>query len=414
MLANKFLPPDDFLIEDKDGEKKHNFSLKKSIAYGIDARKKGGIGQGFSFYLCTGVAGTKSIPLRKEFQALFKASGAKYLATQRQLAALSKKAGEAEVDLSAVLIVTSDPVTSKQANDKQDAVNHGATRVAYSILLEALMKQDFTFLSPPANKKTIKTFEEAQGRLNNFGFDVSFGGVGRVIDVSGQGKTKGYSKFSTPLKKGKLPELEMALVWSTLLEDGIFRSLSNPDIGNPDRWDLGTGTGKIWRSVDNNVTGIFQFVNHEGVKKMEAEIPPLATAHKHLFGNAGKQNCIVWDAYDTSGDTSGGTVVKGGRDSKKAARLRQYVINFRSAQQLSAFLLFMFNGSVNLLEEWFDSDGRFCPKTPSLPPHLMLKGENSMDVEGDDNIMERLPPLNLEKALAKYGGVDPQGQSQLC
>ena len=224
---------------------------------------------------------------------------------------------------------------------------------------------------------------------------------------------KGYSNFSTPLKKGKLPGFEMALVWSTQLEDGVFRSLSNPDIGDPDRWDLGTGTGKIWRSVDNNTTGIFQFVNHGGVKKMEAEIPPLATAHKHLFGNAGKQNCIVWDAYDTSGDTSGGTVVKGGHDSKKAARLRQYIINFRSAQQLSAFLLFMFNGSVSLLEEWFESDGRFCPKTPSLPPHLMLKGENSMDVEVDDNIVTRLPPLSLKKALAKYGGVDPQGQSQL-
>ena len=43
----------------------------------------------------------------------------------------------------------------------------------------------------------------------------------------------------------------------------------------------------------------------------------------------------------------------------------------------------------------------------------MLKGENSMDVEVDDNIVTRLPPLSLKKALAKYGGVDPQGQSQL-
>ena len=74
----------------------------------------------------------------------------------------------------------------------------------------------------------------------------------------------------------------------------------------------------------------------------------------------------------------------------------------------------MFNGSMNLLEEWFDSDGRFCPKTmPSPPPHLMLKGENAMDDEVDDNIVTRLHPLSLKKALAKYEGVDPQGQSQL-
>jgi len=97
--------------------------------------------------------------------------------------------------------------------------------------------------------------------------------------------------------------------------------LSNPDIGDLDSWDLGTGTGKIWRSVKNNTTSAFQFVDHKGVKKIEAEIPPIATAHKHFFGNAGKQNCIVWDTYDTSGDTSGGTVVKSVHVSTKAARL---------------------------------------------------------------------------------------------
>ena len=67
-----------------------------------------------------------------------------------------------------------------------------------------------------------------------------------------------------------------------------------------------------------------------------------------------------------------------------------------------------------MLEEWFDSNGRFCPKTSSLPLHLMLTGGNGMDIEEDNHVVMRLPPFNLEKALAKYGGVDLQGQSQIC
>ena len=75
----------------------------------------------------------------------------------------------------------------------------------------------------PANSKaervcTVKTFEGGQGLLNNFGFTISIGGIECVIGVSSQGNMEGYSNIFTPLKKGKLPELIMALDWTTLIK----------------------------------------------------------------------------------------------------------------------------------------------------------------------------------------------------
>jgi len=93
------------------------------------------------------------------------------------------------------------------------------------------------FDSQIAPKKTSKTFKKAQGRLNTFGFNISLRGIGHVIDISGQGNRKRYSNFATPLKKGKLSELEMVIViaWTTSLENGVYLSLNNPNIGDPDR-----------------------------------------------------------------------------------------------------------------------------------------------------------------------------------
>jgi len=70
------------------------------------------------------------------------------LANQRQLANPSKREGETGVDLSAVLIITSEPATLKQLNETKNAVKHGTTRVTYSILFDASFRQDFTFVSP--------------------------------------------------------------------------------------------------------------------------------------------------------------------------------------------------------------------------------------------------------------------------
>ena len=58
---------------------------------------------------------------------------------------------------------------------------------------------------------------------------------------------------------------------------------------------------------------------------------------------------------------------------------------------------------MKLLKERFDSNGRLCPKTPSIPPHLMLM-KNATDIEVDVTVVAHLPPLDLANALAKYEG----------
>ncbi len=74
---------------------------------------------------------------------------------------------------------------------------------------------------------------------------------------------------------------------------------------------------------------------------------------------------------------------------------------------MSAVLLYMYGGDVDLLEEWFDENSRFCPKEPSMPPHMMAKDEDAMEV--DENV--RNLPFSPESVYTKYGN-DPHGVSQ--
>ena len=85
-----------------------------------------------------------------------------------------------------------------------------------------------------------------------------------------------------------------------------------------------------------------------------------------------------------------------------------------------AILLYMYGGNTKLAEEWFDENGRFCPKIASKPPHAMAKDEEDMDVDNWDEdknevpvpqVPVRPPPLALEVAYETFGA-HPEGDSQ--
>jgi hypothetical protein len=91
-----------------------------------------------------------------------------------------------------------------------------------------------------------------------------------------------------------------------------------------------------------------------------------------VFGNAGSQPKIVWDAYDTSGN-----VVSSG------AAQRTFEFSFRSREQMTIALFIMFGGhaganadnAVRVTEDFFDENNEtFCPQThhPNLPSNFQL------------------------------------------
>lgn len=64
------------LIDDKEAEKRYRFSMKATIQNGIKSREKGGVLQGWSVYICSGVAGNHA-PSAKELKLIIEAAGGK-------------------------------------------------------------------------------------------------------------------------------------------------------------------------------------------------------------------------------------------------------------------------------------------------------------------------------------------------
>ena len=90
-------------------------------------RKKGGMGDSYFLYLCTGIAGTKGMLMRKDFEVLVKATFAALICKSTELASMSRKAAGATV-LLAVIMITSDPIkptSMPRQNMLQSAVQRG-------------------------------------------------------------------------------------------------------------------------------------------------------------------------------------------------------------------------------------------------------------------------------------------------
>lgn len=88
--AGKFLPTRKYLIlNDKEAEKKYGFTMKETLQR-IQSGGGTKILEGWSVYLCNGVAGDKA-PSKQEFQCIVDATGAEWLGSQKELKAAGPK-----------------------------------------------------------------------------------------------------------------------------------------------------------------------------------------------------------------------------------------------------------------------------------------------------------------------------------
>lgn len=254
----EFLPTDRYLIKNGVAEvldisesvNETVFPLSQGIVNGIKASIKGGILAGHWCKLCPGIGETPNEPSKKELIMLLKAAGADIL-TNSVLKGM-------DGDLDNLIVITSTIATDEQvelANKFVDSYN--ATRVTCELIIQMLLKQS---LDPLEKFKPIQ-------EQNVF----TFPGPGIVL-------------------------------YSTKLVDA-YRTLSRANEGNTNRGKLGEG-GTIC-IVESGTKKYVHYFDRYGTLKFKALVPAKFVADKEMFGNAGEQDCLVWEADNVAGNGSG-------------------------------------------------------------------------------------------------------------
>lgn len=140
--AKEVLPTEAFLlVNDKVAEKTYDFSMEESLARGKAMREKGEkLFGGWWIHVCKGVSSNKAPP-EKEMKLIVETAGAQWQPT------LSPKNLNG-VDLSRLLIITSDPEVKKQISTKAvaTALENGALKQTTSWLFGCIMKQKIDLL----------------------------------------------------------------------------------------------------------------------------------------------------------------------------------------------------------------------------------------------------------------------------
>jgi len=111
-------------------------------------------------------------------------------------------------------------------------------------------------------------------------------------------------------------------IFQATLEKSPHRELSNLATEDTSRQNLGAnGTLSVYydEEADRNV---FQYHNAEGAKVFEAKAPLAEEAWKEIQGNCGVQDCIIWQAFNTS-FKHGGTSIEGADTAKNPAMCRR-------------------------------------------------------------------------------------------
>lgn len=128
------LPCKDYLILDKKVEQQYKFKMRNTLN-NLSRRLEHRVYllDGWSVYVCKGVAGKKAPPV-EEFQFIVEAAGASWL----------KSLPARGLDYGKVVIITSDPETKEQASMKSvaHAVKNGATKKKTTWLFHAMMTQE--------------------------------------------------------------------------------------------------------------------------------------------------------------------------------------------------------------------------------------------------------------------------------
>ena len=125
-----------------------------------------------------------------------------------------------------------------------------------------------------------------------------------------------------------------------------------------------------------------------------ADIPEAATAHNVMFGNAGGQDIVVWQACNEN-HSQMGTTVQGANDKFNAPASRRYYLHFKDRNDLDSFL--------NVLdiskEEWYDIQGKFFQDAYLMPANKVKLRDN--DMEADHDVLNRT--MTKEETEEKFG-----------
>ena len=201
---------------------------------------------------------------------------------------------------------------------------------------------------------------------------------------------------------------DTVLVYSTELEF-LHRDLSHAS-GAQSRGKIGAGVMNITKSRSTNFISVEVF--NQGGLTFRAEVHPDFSG---FFGNAGRENVLGWDAYDTSGNIVSASIAVKERknDTTKEAHLRRFYFHFGSRVHLTCVLFVLFGGDDNarkLVEEFFDGNSRFCPSEEPELPHRVLD-PNRMEI---DNINGSTPVMPSAPTTRILFDNDPQEPSQIC
>ena len=197
------------------------------------------------------------------------------------------------------------------------------------------------------------------------------------------------------------------LLYSTELKF-LHRNLSHA-FGARGRGNIGAGVMNISKSRSTGFISV-HVINNGGLT-FEAEVHPDFSG---FFGNAGRENVLGWDAFDTSGNiVSADIAVKERKDSDtKVAHLRRFYFHFGSREHLTCALFVLFGGDDNarkLVEEFFDEKGRFCPSEEPELPHKVVD-PNRMDIDDIDGSTPAMLSAPTTRVLFDN---DPQEPSQI-
>lgn len=341
--SNKFIPPDRFhisLYSDviEKAETEHAFSMKSTLNNAIAALEFGGILAGKCVYVGPGVIGGSG-PSRDEVSALLHASGAVYIDRSTGLKKMASNQGD-------VIIITKSDRTVPAA--VVDALANGAFEMNWTQFVSAMLKQEFGFMDASPHLSLI------DGK--------------HVIDVT--------QETTTQQKQG---DSQVVKILSINLQTSPTRSLSNAAIGEPERAYLGpNGVFEVYKYVGSHET-VVRYVDDDGIIKFEALVPLPEDCHKAIQGNAGHDICMFWDACNVA-FSSGGTTIRGALGSSSAVAHRRHFFWFNCDDDLKLALFHMFGQDRELVNEFFDRDGRFYA-SETQPDHATIKLNDAMEGE---------------------------------
>lgn len=407
------------------------------VAYADASIRNGECLRASGKYLLSGkyvhhVMGTNGMKFNKpsleELKDLVEVSGGTWVSTQR-------KAGNSHAPDVLILMDDNDFDKPKQTRYIQTLLEKGAKKIRWSDLKNCLLAQSLesifgantqsaetkqepkkktraqifkatlnSLLTPPQMKRTPTNDVEAP-----LGEEVANEEAASLVkeeEVTTPNADAQEASHSTIPDQKKLGGRDEAiLLYSTELKF-LHRNLSYSG-GDRSRGQIGPGIMHITKSNNTGLIGV-QVFNKNGLK-FQAEVHPNFSG---LFGNAGRENILGWDAYDTSGNIISKGTKKSNTENANEAHVRRFYFHFDSREHLTCVLFALFGGDDNarrLVEEFFDGNGRFCPQEEPELPHRVLD-PNRMDIDSINGFSPAQPIAPTSRVLFEN---DPQELSQL-